>query len=820
MVRALYTAARGLGPAWVAPAVLLAVIAEIAYSAEPAPLSLAVSPDKIELVGPDSRFQLLVDGLSNKGELADVTRRCQFKSLAPEIVRVSPEGVLQGLKDGKGLVEASLDGKRIEVPVSVVGSAEPRRYNFENHVVPILGKFGCNSGGCHGKAEGQNGFKLSVFGFDPPADYRALTMEGRGRRVFPAAPERSLLLLKSSGGMAHGGGVRIDADSPEYQTLRGWIAAGLPVGSKDDPRVIKIELWPRERRLAMRQEQQLRVIATTSDGRRQDITALAQYQSNNEGLASVDAAGLVLAGETPGQVAVMATYMGCVDVFQAIVPRPESIEPYPTLVENNFIDGLVYRRLRQLNIAPSGQATDAEFLRRAYLDLIGTLPTSAEARRFLADERPDRRAKLVDELLGRDEFADYWALQWADLLRVDRQALGHKPAYDYYRWIRESLAANKPLDQFVREILTAEGPLAESPQGYLFRVAAKPGEAASAVSQVFLGVRIECAQCHHHPHDRWSQTDYAGMTAFFSQLATTKSPLGDALEAKGDPQTKHPRSGETVFAHALGTAQPEKNPAGDRRRVLADWMTAADNPFFARNIANRVWARLLGRGLVEPLDDFRATNPPTNPELLDALGKHFVESRFDLKALIRTITASRVYQHSSAPNPTNIKDEQNYSRALWKRPAAEVLLDAICQVTGVPEKFDEVAAGGRAIELWDSQVQHYFLRLFGRPVRKSVCECERNVEPSVAQVLHLLNSERVNAKIAHESGAVAKLVRKHADDAALVEELYLSIYSRFPTDDERQTAVKFLQSAPGKRRQAAEDLTWTMLNSLEFVFNR
>jgi hypothetical protein len=706
------------------------------------------------------------------------------------------------------------------VASSEADASAPRGFNFENDIIPILSKFGCNSAGCHGKAEGQNGFKLSVFGFDPPADYRALVMEGRGRRVFPAAAERSLLLLKASGGVPHGGGVRIDVGSREYDTLRDWIAAGLPLGSPDDPRVVRIELSPREQTMAMSQSQQLRVTAHYSDGRAVDVTELAQYQSNNETLATVDATALVTAGDSPGQVAIMATYMGCVDVFRAIVPRRESVVNYPALSQHNFIDTLVDRRLRQLNIVPSGAGSDAEFLRRVYLDLIGTLPTSDEARRFLNDQRPDRRAMLVDELLQRREFADYWALQWADLLRVDRQTLGHKAAYQYYRWIRDSLAANKPLDKFVREIIAAEGPLAENPQGYLFKVVTNPGDAAASVSQVFLGVRIECAQCHHHPQDRWSQTDYFGMQAFFTQLKRKGSPWGEVLLAEGDPQTKHPRTGEPVFAHALGVSPPDKNPEGDRRRVLADWMTAPDNPWFARNMVNRVWSRMMGRGLVEPIDDFRDTNPPTNPELLDALARHFVDSGFDLRELIGTIAASRVYQQSSQPNETNLKDEQNFSRAMWKRLDAEVLLDAVCQVTGVSEKFEEVPPGVRAIELWDSQVQHDFLKLFGRPIRKSVCECERNVEPSVAQVLHLLNSDRVDEKLKHEAGTVARLTRAIEDDAELVDELYLTVFSRFPEAAERQAAVKYLQQSPAARRRAAEDLVWSLLNSLEFLFNR
>jgi len=423
-------------------------------------------------------------------------------------------------------------------------------------------------------------------------------------------------------------------------------------------------------------------------------------------------------------------------------------------------------------------------------------------------------------LLNRPEFADYWAMHWADLLRVDRQTLGHKAAYEYYRWIQHSLSSGKPMDQFAREIITAEGPLTENPQGQIFRVVPQPGKAASTISQIFLGVRIECAQCHHHPFDRWTQTDYYGMEAFFKQLKRKQTPLGESLLAEGNPQSKHPRTGEVIFAHSLGEPMPEKNPEGDRRRVLAEWMTSADNPFFARNIANRVWARLLGRGLVEPVDDVRATNPPTNPELLDALAKHLIESKYDLRQLIRTITASRVYQHSSVPNETNQDDEQNYSRALWKRLDAEVLLDAVCQVTGVPERFEGIAPNTRAIQLWDSHVPHYFLKVFGRPQRQSVCDCERNIEPSVAQVLHMLNSKRVNLKISHEAGRVARLAREVKNDAALVDELYLTIFSRFPADEEKRRAITHLENSSSGRRSATEDLVWSMINSLEFMFNR
>ena len=479
--------------------------------------------------------------------------------------------------------------------VDTVDSATARRFNFENDIVPILSKFGCNTSGCHGKAEGQNGFRLSVFGSDPEFDHRALAMEGRGRRVFPAAPDRSLLLLKMSGRMPHGGGVRIEPDRLEYRLMRDWIAAGLPFGSPEDPQVERIEIAPRELVLSAGAVVPLRVTAVWSDGRRTDATSLATFQSNQESIARVDGNGVVTAGQLPGSAAVMASYLGKVALFQAMVPRGE---PLPAdlaaaaqaLPRFNYIDRLVDERLAKLGIAPSPIADDSRFLRRLTLDLLGRLPTADESRRFLADTEPTRRERVIDELLERPEFNDYWALYWADQLRVDRETLGHKAAYEMYRWIRDSLADRKPLSDFAAEILTAEGPLADVPAGNLFKVVNQPGEAAATVSQVFLGIRIACAQCHHHPYDRWSQNDYFGMTAFFAQLQRRPSAGGEVLVAEGDPATTHPRTGKRVAAHALGTVEPEKDPTGDRRLVLAQWLASESNPWFSRNLANRVWA--------------------------------------------------------------------------------------------------------------------------------------------------------------------------------------------------------------------------------------
>lgn len=807
----------------------------VVFGDDPAPVR--VDPPIIELRGPVTTHSILVHGSQapdppgHPAQEFDLTGAAKFRSVHPGIVSVSPRGVVSGVADGEGEVEVKVAGATLRVAVIVKDSQSPRTFHFDNDITPVLTRFGCNASGCHGKAEGQNGFKLSVFGFDAAGDYDALAKEARGRRVSVGAPDGSLLLLKATNRLAHGGGQRMTPDSWAYQTLKDWMLAGLPIGDPNAPRVEAVAITPAERSLRIGATQQLRVIATYSDRRQVDVTALAKYQSNNDGIASVDEYGLVTVGKVPGQVAIMASFMGAVNIFQALIPRAEKIDTYPELEENSFIDRLVYDKLRKLNVLPSDQASDADFLRRTHIDIIGTLPTAGEARAFLTSTEPNRRARLVDELLKRPEYATYWALKWSDLLRVDRDILGHQSAYAYYRWIRESFARNKPIDRFVYEILTAEGPLNEAPQGGLFKVVEKPGERASTVSQVFLGIRIECAECHHHPFDRWSQSDYYGMADFFNQVKTSKSARGEILLAEGSAETKHPRTGKVIYAHPLGSKVPASSPPGDRRLVLADWLTAPSNPWFARNVVNRLWAHFMGRGLVEPVDDVRATNPPSNPELLDALTQHFVKSGFDMQATIRTLTSSQVYQLSSKPNVTNERDEQNYSRALLKSLDAEVLLDALCQVTDIPEKFNGVASGYRAIELWDSQVLHDFLGLFGRPIRKSACECERASDPNVAQVLHLMNSPRVNNKLSHDAGSIARLVREHDATSELVEALYLNFYSRFPSSQEAEIVAAYLDSAArlvseasseevtSARREAAADIAWSLLNSLEFTRN-
>lgn len=778
-------------------------------------------PARLTLTGPGARATILVDdSMSDKSgttNISDVTRDVEFRSANPEIATVSSEGIVRAINDGATSITITLGSQSATVPISVRNSKVARKFHFENDIIPIFSRFGCNTSGCHGKAEGQNGFKLSIFGFAPDDDHAALVQEGRGRRTIATLPEKSLLLLKASGGMPHGGGVRIRRNSGEYRVLRNWIADGTPFGEPDAAKIVGLRLYPEVRKMDMNALQQLQVIARYSDGHEVDVTHHAKFQSNNEAIAKVDEFGRVRSNELPGEAAIMASYMGAVGVFRSVIPQLATDIPFPQRPVLNFVDRLVDDRLKTLNIHASEMCSDSDFLRRAYLDIIGTLPTPQAAEQFLDDKAADKRGQLVNRLLKQPEYADYWALKWSDLLRVDRLKLGHKQAYSYYRWIHDNFKRNRPFDEFAREVVSADGLISRNPAANLFKVVTKPGDIASTVSQVFLGIRIECAQCHHHPFDRWSQNDYAGMQAYFSQIAFKTIRDDQMLMTSKTSTTKHPRSGKVVEAHALLQPSPETTPAGDRRILFGAWMTADDNRWFAKNIANRLWAHFAGRGLVEPVDDVRATNPPTNPELLDALAASFIKSNYDIHELIRTITASRTYQLSVTPNAMNQMDEQNYSRALLKKIDAEVRFDMICQVTGVPEKFDGMPAGYRAIQLWDSQVNHYFLKLFGRPVRASACECERTTEPSVSQVLHMLNSPAIQSKLSDVAGHIAKLATIQ-DNEELTRQLFLSIYSRRPQPAELQTVRTFLAQAKD-RRKATEDIAWSLMNTIEFAFN-
>jgi hypothetical protein len=783
----------------------------------PAIVSITVTPAEPLLVGPDAVQSLVVTGVTADGREIDLTHAAEYQFDTADVATVNARGVLTPLDDGASTLVITAGGARSRVDVEVIDSHAPWRLDFAGDIVPILSQLGCNSGACHGKAEGKNGFKLSVFGFDAVADYEAIVKNGRGRRVMVSAPNQSLLLRKALADTPHGGGKLLETGTLEHRTLLHWIASGAPFGENDEPALERIEITPQRRILPLEGGQQLQVTAHYVDGTRRDVSATARYESNRPPIAAVDETGLVDTLGVPGQAAVMVSYRDKVAVASIVVPQPLE-SPFVRPEERNFIDPLVWNKLAELGIQPSGECTDADFLRRVYLDVIGTLPTPDEASRFLSDERPDKRAALVDELLERPEYADYWALRWADLLRVDRLALKAKGAYTFHQWLRTSLAENKPYDRFVREIITAQGNSDQSGPVNLYRMLDTPELAASTVSQVFLGVRIECARCHHHPTDKWSQDDFYGMVGFFNGVDRNATLESMTLASGNIVEVKHPRSGEIVPPHPLDADAMAVD--GDARDDLANWMTSPDNRWFCREIANRLWSHFVGRGLIEPIDDMRETNPASNGPLLSALGQNVADEQFDLKQVIRAITGSAVYQRSSKPNASNRHDQDNFSHAAFKSIQAEVLLDAISQATGRPEAFPLLPEGTRAIELWDNRVDHYFLKVFGRPLRGTACECERVNEPSTAQVLHLLNAPEIHAKIGHHRGRVRKLVASDHPAEEIVDQLYLATYSRRPDDRQRDVAVAYLDGASAERRtEAAEDLLWTLMNTTEFLFN-
>ena len=798
---------------------------------------LVVAPQRITLNSPEASVQLLVGQRHADGRFTDRTHEAAY-SVVGGVVSVDRRGRVLPVSDGMSSIVVQFGSRQARVSVEVVDLGQPPPVSFRNEVVPGLTKAGCNSGGCHGKAEGQNGFKLSVFGFDAEADHAALVKEGRGRRVHLAAPRHSLLLRKATAAIPHGGGRQIEEGSFLYRRLLRWIREGAALETMHFSPITSVSVEPPRRVLALSGKQQLRVTAVDQSGTPRDVTAEAEYITNDPTIAVVDRQGFVQSSDIPGEAAILVRYMGHVSVCRIAVPQPGITFARPP--EHNFIDALVWNKLRQMGIPPSDLASDAVFLRRVYLDTIGTLPNPEVTRRFLASTDPRKRTTLIDSLLDRDEYATYWAMQWADILRVDSNALGSESAFALTRWLRRQFAENRHYDEFVRDILTARGDSRSESPAPMFMVLNKPRELGRSMSQLFLGVRIECAECHHHPFERWSQDDFYALGGFFTGLKKKKAPDGAVVfypSRGGD--LKNPRTGRTVPTAPLGGPAVEWTDATDRREALADWMTQPDNPFFARAISNRLWAHYFGRGLVEPVDDFRATNPATNEPLLDALAEHLRSVDYDLKCFTRTLLQSRVYQLSAETTPANMDDRRNFSHAVDRPLGAEVLLDAISQVTEVAEKFNGWPLGARAVELWDNRMPSYFLRIFGRPTRTTVCACERGDAPSITQALHLMNSPEIADKIQHRHGRARRLAMSRRTQSEIVDELYLATLSRFPSDSERKVLqrVSFGKREPhlaerdgteastpahdpvAARRAAAEDILWVLLNSKEFLYN-
>ena len=706
-------------------------------------------------------------------------------------------------------------------------SAAADRVTFERDVVPLLTRLGCNAGACHGKARGQNGFQLSLLGFDPDFDHSAIAKEARGRRVFPAAPEQSLLLRKAAAQVPHGGGRKLEVGSPYYRALLGWIADGMPRTPPEAPRLVKIAVEPIERTLTPGEGFTLQVSAAYSDGSTRDVTALAAFQSTDSTLVAADAEGRVKAGPIPGEATVSARYLGMFANSNVLIPLPGEVPAgrYASLPRKNLVDDHVWAKLRKLGIVPSATTGDATFHRRAHLDAIGRLPTPDETRAFLADVDPDKRAKLVDRLLARPEYADHWANKWADLLRPNPYRVGIKAVLNLDAWLRDAFRRNLPYDQFVRQVVTARGSNYRDGAAVIWRDRREPEEAATIVSQVFLGIRLECAKCHHHPFESWGQEQFYEFAAYFARVGHKGAAIAPPIAAgeetvflKKSGAVKHPLSGQVLPPKPLfGSAPPADDPDVDPREALARWMTSPSNPYFSRVIVNRTWAELMGRGIVEPVDDLRATNPPSNGPLLEALADDFVAQGYDLKHLIRTIMTSAVYELSSEPNDRNVADTRNFSRHYRQRPRAEVLLDAIVDMTGVPEPLDANPPGTRAAASWTTRNSSLFLDTFGRPDPNQDPPCERTPDTSVVQALHLMNAPGINKKLASDAGRVAKLASSALAPSKVVEEIYLLAYNRLPDEEEISDAASLFE-LPGGRRRAVEDLMWALINSPEFVF--
>lgn len=709
--------------------------------------------------------------------------------------------------------------------------------DFGNEIQPLLSRYGCNAGGCHGKASGQNGFKLSLFGFDDQQDHDAIVAQDRGRRISLAAPQQSLLIQKAVGDTSHGGGIRFAKDSEAYELLVRWIAAGAPAASPDAPRVVQLQITPSEHVFVGANQSepaslQLRVEAVYDNGSQRDITRHAVYASNLDPVASVNSGGEVLVSGQSGEAAIMARYMSHVAVFRAVVPHGPVLDQLPDFQRNNYVDELSAEKWMKLGLKPSPTCDDATFIRRVTIDVCGRLPSADETRSFLADTSSDKRAVLIDRLLDSPDYAAYFALRWGAILRNSRLAGADQASYAFHNWIRDLIARNRPYDELVRGVVAAAGEWQDAPaiNWYWQMRDDQLHQVTSDTAQVFLGVRMQCARCHHHPYERWSQEDYYGLAGFFTRLGRKSFGQPPPYYASATPTSgeKNPLTDKTPEPKfPLGeyaTFAAEQDP----REALVDWMVQPSNPFFSRVLVNRLWGHFLGRGLVHEVDDIRGTNPAVNEPLLDALAKDFIDHKFDMKHVVRTILNSRVYQLSSEPTPDNADDRQSFARYYARRLIAEVFHDAVDDACGMHTQFGGVSGSARAVDLPNEGFGSYFLDTFDRPQRVSGCECERSSGATLAQVLLLSNSDEIENKIAGDQGRIAKALAEKRSAEEVITELYLVAYSRLPTDSEQQRALDYVASqsvatdanasAPDQRK-ALEDVLWSLLNSKEFMFN-
>jgi hypothetical protein len=794
--------------------------------APPAPLPPAAAGVKVAVYPPDvnletsrDRQSFVVQATYPDGITRDVTAAAQVGFANPAVVK--RDGfTLAPAADGQTEMTVTFADQTVKVPVKVTKAAEDRPVSFKLDVMPVFLRAGCNQGGCHGAARGKDGFRLSLFGFDPDGDYYRLTRELNGRRINLAQPQDSLLIEKAAGKVPHTGGQKIQEGDEYHQALTRWLEADAPNNPATVATPTTIEVFPPSAVLDGKGEKQRVVVrAKYSDGTDRDVTSLALFLSNNDTAAKIDGSGAVTAGDR-GEAFVMARFHTfTVGVPFITLPKGQQFA-WPSAPEHNYVDGLVHAKLKKLRIEPSGLCDDPTFVRRVYLDIVGMLPTPDEYARFMISSLPNKRELLVDELLERKEFAELWVLKWAELLQVrsDPNVVSPKAMLLYYNWLQEKIAKNVPTDQWVRELLGANGGTFKNPPTNYYQIERDILKVTENVAQVFMGMRVQCAQCHNHPFDRWTMDDYYGFASFFSQIGRKAGddPREVVVFNSGGGEVNHPVKGKPMPPKFLGGAAPDV--AGkDRRVVLANWLASPENPYFARNLANVVWNHFFGLGIVHDVDDVRISNPASNQELLDELGKRFTAYKYDFKKLVRDICTSATYQRATQPTKSNEGDGRNFARGPIRRIRAETMLDILSQVTDTKNKFPGLPLGARAVQIADGQTSNYFLTTFGRPTRETVCSCEVRLEPTLSQSLHLMNGDTVGPKV-QQGNLVGKMLQEKKTPAQVVEAIYQRALSRSPRPEELAKLLAAVDKAADKK-QALEDVFWAVLNSREFMFN-
>jgi hypothetical protein len=781
-------------------------------------VSVQVFPPDVTLATTRDRQSMVVQAAYSDGVTVDVTGQSQYRAENPSLVKLQ-DNTLYPTADGETTLQVSYEGRVVSVPVKVEKSTVDRPISFKLDVMPVFTKSGCNMGSCHGAARGKDGFRLGLFGYDPDGDHYRITREQPARRINLGLPRESLLLTKAIGQSIHTGGELFAEDSEHYETILRWIEAGVPKDPADIAKVTGIAIYPNGAVLNGRgAEQRVVVRADYSDGTTRDVTHLAFFMTNNDTSVAISQEGVATAAER-GEAFITARFAEyTVGVPMIVVPKDVEFT-WPNPPANNYIDELVYAKLKNLRMEPSELCSDEVFLRRVYLDIVGKLPTTDEYDRFMNDGSTDKREKLVDELLGRKEFVEMWVMKWAELLQIrSSQQVSYKSTLLYYEWLSQRIASNMPMDQMVQELLSASGGTFDNPATNYYQNERDVLKTSENVAQVFMGMRTQCAQCHNHPFDRWTQDDYYGFAAFFSQVGRKngEDPREQIIFNQGGGEVKHPLDNRNMAPVFLGGG-PADTQGKDRREVLANWLASDENPYFAKNLANIVWAHFFGRGIIDPVDDVRITNPASNGPLLDELASKFSEYDYDFRRMVRDICTSRTYQLATQTNPTNERDETNFSHATLRRIRAEVLLDCISQVAESPNKFKGLPLGARAVQIADGQTSNYFLTTFGRASRETVCSCEVVMEPNLSQALHLLNGDTVQNALSRGK-VVPELIKAGKSHDEIIDNLYVRTLTRHPTEEERASIQATLVEQENKE-QVLEDLFWALLNSGEFVFN-